>query len=113
MVGLSFLRGGYEGRQLKMRYSIHQSKPRAVTAENYNLTQVVRNISRTSYYTVIPLDQARPAVTVRDNMEDRAFVAIKRDLMYRIPGFTSDHLINTKDVFLEGDDDVVILYGQM
>lgn len=66
----------------------------------------------------MPLDQAGRAVIARDNMEDRAFVAIKRakradhDLVYRVPDLTSDHLVNIKDVFLEGDDDIVIVYEQ-
>ncbi len=95
------------------------SKPRAVTAENYNFTQVVRNKSRTSYHTFMPLDQAGPAVIARDNMKDRAFVAIKRvkradrNPVYRLTDFTSDHLVNIKDMFLEGDDEIVIVYEQM
>ena len=67
----------------------------------------------------MPLDQAGPAVIARDNKEDRPFVAIKRvkkadhGLVYRIPDFTSDHLVNIKDMFLEGEDEVVIVYEQM
>ena len=95
------------------------SKPQTVTAENHSFTQVVRNKSRTSYHTFMPLDQAGPAVIARNNMEDRAFVAIKRvkradrDPVKRVADFTSDHLVNIKDMFLEGDDDIVIVYEQM
>ena len=95
------------------------SKPHAVTAKNHNFTEVVRNKSRTSYHTFMPLDQAGPAVIARDNKEDGPFVAIKRvkradrDLVYRVPDFTSDHLVNIKDMFLEGDEEIVIVYEQM
>jgi len=99
--------------------SLSSSKPHAVTAKNHNFTQVVRSKSRTSYHTFMPLDQAGPAVIARDNMKDRAFVAIKRvkradrDPVYRVPDFTSDHLVSIKDMFLEGDDEIVIVYEQM
>lgn len=85
-------------------------------AENHNFTQVVRNKSRTLYYTFMPLDQASLAIIARNNIEDRAFMAIKRvkradrDPMKRVADFTSDHLVNIKDMFLEGDDDIMIVY---
>ena len=65
------------------------------------------------------LDQAGPAVIARDNKEDGPFVAIKRvkkadyNLIYRIPDFISNYLINIKDMFLEGNDEVMIVYEQM
>ncbi len=95
------------------------SKPHAVTAQNHNFTQVVRNKSRTSYHTFMPLDQAGPAVIAREDKEDGPFVAIKRvkradrELVYRIPGFKNDHLVNIKDMFLECEDEIVIVYQQM
>ena len=65
----------------------------------------------------MPQDPAGPAVIARDIMEDRAFLTIKRvkraNPVYRVADFTSDHLVNTKDMFLEGDDDIVIVYEQM
>ncbi len=67
----------------------------------------------------MPLGQDGPAVIAPDNKEDGPFVAIKRvkradrDLVYRVPEFTSDHLVNIKDMFLEGDDEIVIVYEQM
>ena len=94
------------------------SKPQAVTAENHNFTQVVRNKCRTSYHASMPLDQAGPAVIAHDNMEDRTFMAVKRvkrairDPACRVADFTSDHLVNIKDIFWEDDDDIVIVYEQ-
>ena len=87
-----------------------------MSAENHKFIQVVRNKSRTSYHIFMPLDQAGPAIIARDNMEDKVFIAIKRakradrDPIYRVPDFTSDHLINIKDMFLEGDNDIIIIY---
>lgn len=92
------------------------SKPYSVIAKNHNFTEVVRNKSRISYYIFIPLDQAGSAVIARDNNKDRPFIAIKRvkradrDPIYRISDFTSDYLINIKDMFLEGDEEIIIIY---
>ena len=68
----------------------------------------------------MPLDQAGPAIIARENMEDRAFVANKRvrranrDPAYRVADYTSDHLVNIRNIFWEGDDDdIVIVYEQM
>ena len=96
----------------------NQEKSNAVTAETHNLTQVVRNGSKTSYHEFMPLDQAGPAVIARENREDGPFVAIKRtkngdrNLVHKIPNFTSDCLVNIKDMFLEGDE-IVTIYEQM
>ena len=93
-------------------------KVHAFSAENHNFTQVVRDESRTSYHTFMPLDQAGPAMIARENMGDRVFVAIKRVKrddrrpVHRVADFTSDHLVNIRDMFLEGDD-IVIVYDQM
>ncbi len=99
--------------------SLSSSKSHAVTVKNHNFTQIVRSKSRTFYHTFMPLDQADPTVIARDNMKDRAFVTIKRvkradrDPVYRISNFTSDHLVNIKDMFLKDDDEIVIVYEQM
>lgn len=64
------------------------------------------------------LDQAGPAVIARDNKKGGAFVAIKRTKrtdsqpVYRVPEFKSDHLVHLKDMFLEGEE-IVIVYEQM
>jgi len=92
--------------------------PHALTAKNRSFMQVVRNRSRTSYHTFMPLDPDGPAVIARENKEDGPFVAIKRvkrvdrNLVYRVPEFTSDYLVNIKDMFLEDDDEIVIVYEQ-
>jgi len=64
------------------------------------------------------LNQAEPAVIARKNMKDEVFVAIKRmkrvDLkpVYHIPDLRSDQLVNIKEMFLKGDQ-IVIVYEQM
>jgi len=76
----------------------------------------VRSKNRILYYIFIPLDQAGPAVIARDNIKNRVFITIKyikradRNLIYRLPDFTSDYFINIKDIFLEGDDEIIIIY---
>ena len=63
----------------------------------------------------MPLNQAGLAVIARDNYKYNRFIAIKRikklDLkpVYRISDFTSNHIVNIKDIFLN-DDEVVIIY---
>jgi len=94
------------------------SKPQAVAAENHNFTQVARNKSRISYYKFTPLDQAGPAVIARDNIEDRVFVAnyvkrADRNPIYRVPDFASDYFVNIKNIFLEGDNEIVIICEQI
>ncbi|KAL9132040.1 MAG: hypothetical protein Q9217_000168 [Psora testacea] len=95
------------------------SRSKSDTAKHHNFMQVTRSKTRTSYHEFMPLDQAGPAVIARDNMNDRAFLAIKRvkrvnlEPVYCVPDFTSDHLVNIKDMFLEGDDEIVIVYEQM
>ena len=117
----------HQKRDLESKYhvseskstSLSSSKPHAVTAKNHNFTQIMRSKSRTSYHTFMSLDQAGSTVIARDNMKDRAFVTIKRmkrvdrDSVYKVSNFTSDHLVNIKDMFLKGDDKIVIVYEQM
>lgn len=48
------------------------SKPHAVTAKNHSFTEIVRNKSRTPYYTFMSLDQAGLAVIAR--VRERSYV---------------------------------------
>jgi len=99
--------------------SLSSSKSHAVTVKNHNFTQIMRSKSRTFYHTFMSLNQADSTVIARDNMKDRTFVTIKRvkrvdrNSVYRISNFTSDHLVNIKDMFLKDDDKIVIVYEQM
>jgi len=64
------------------------------------------------------LNQAGPAVIAHKNMKDEVFVAIKHmkrvDLkpVYHIPDSRSDQLVNIKEMFLKGNQ-IVIVYEQM
>ena len=64
----------------------------------------------------MPLDQAEPAIIAYNNIKNRDFIAIERikkdDLksMYIILDFKSDHLINIKDIFLENNNEIIIIY---
>ena len=96
-----------------------RNKPEAAPVRNPSFTQLVPNKSRTSYQAFMPLDQAGPATIARDNLKDGTFVAIKRvkradrSPVYRTPDFTSEHLVNILDMFLEGDEEIAIVYEQM
>ena len=65
------------------------------------------------------LDQAGLTVITHDNMKDWAFVVIKHmkrancNPAYWVANFTSNHLVNIKDIFWEGDNNIVIVYEQM
>ena len=114
-------------RDLESRHHGFWSKPTSANAsksdmmkeKRHNFTQLVHSKSRTSYHEFMPLDQAGPAVIAHDNMNNRVFVAIKRmkranpEPLYRVPDFKSDHLVNIRDMFLEGDHEIVIVYEQM
>lgn len=95
------------------------SKPDAAKESSHDSAQLVRNKSRIPYHEFMPLDQAGPAVIARNNTENGDFVAIKRmkrvdsKPVYTVPDFTSDHLVNIKDMFLEGHAEIVIIYEQM
>ena len=62
-----------------------------------------------------PSDSGYPAVLVYG--KEKGFVAIKRiknsNLIFRVLTFTSDHLVNIKDMYLGGDNEIVIVYEQM
>jgi len=94
------------------------SKADTVEAKHKNYTQLVQNETQRSYHRFMALDQAGPAVIAHKNMKDGVFVAIKRvkrvDLkpVYHIPDSRSNQLVNIKEMFLKGDQ-IVIVYEQM
>ncbi len=98
--------------------SVSCSKADIVKAKHKNYTQLVQNETQRSYHWFMTLNQAEPAVIARKNMKDEVFVAIKRmkrvDLkpVYHIPDLRSDQLVNIKEMFLKGDQ-IVIVYEQM
>ncbi|MCJ1360236.1 MAG: hypothetical protein MMC33_010239 [Icmadophila ericetorum] len=80
---------------------------------------MVQDKSRTSYHEFMHLDQAGPAIIVQDNMDRREFVAIKRikriasTPVYTVPAFESNQIVNIKEMFLEGDNLITVVYEQM
>ena len=91
--------------------------PSKVARERRGVPKIIPQ-QTTSYQAFMPLDQAGPATIARDNLKDGTFVAIKRvkradrNPVYRTPDFTSEH-VNILDMFLEGDEDIIIVYEQM
>ena len=89
-----------------------------VTKANY-FTKMVQDKSRTSYHEFMHLDQAGPAIIAQDNMNRREFVAIKRikriasTPVYTVPAFESNQIVNIKEMFLEGDNLITVVYEQM
>lgn len=81
-------------------------------------TQLIHRASSISYCEFMPLDQAGPAVIAHENSKNGAFVAIKRLRINRkpiskVPDFHCNNIVNIKDIFLEADDEIVIVYEQM
>jgi hypothetical protein len=75
--------------------------------------------NRLTYHEFMNLDQAGPAVMGCDNTGERNLVAIKRlkgvkkASKPRIQPFTSNQVVEVKDMFFDDDDDLVIIYEQM
>ena len=70
------------------------------------------------YDEFMALDQAGPAMIGSDNKQEPSLVAIKRmkktnkSPVNRITSFTSDHLVQIKNMFEDGDD-IIIIYETM
>ena len=94
-------------------------KPGIVERNKSSFAQLVRNKGKASYQEFMPLDQAGSAVIAHDNTKGGDFVAVKRvkrvdpKPVYTVPDFKSDHLVNIKDMFLEGNDEIIVIYEQM
>jgi hypothetical protein len=73
---------------------------------------------RPTYHEFMVLDQAGSANMGCDNTRERDLVAIKRlkgidkSSTHKMRPFTSDHVVNIRDMYFENDD-LVIIYEQM
>ena len=85
---------------------------------NKNIEQPTGATLQAHYDEFMALDQAGPAMIGSDNKEEPSLVAIKRmkkankNPVNRIKSFTSDHLVQIKNMFEDGDD-IVIIYETM
>lgn len=67
-----------------------------------------------AYNEFIVLNQARSAVIEYNNTRERNLMAIKRfnkidkGLMHRLQPFTSDYIVNVRDVYFDKDNLVII-----
>ena len=82
--------------------------------ESKNIDQPAENTSRGPYDEFMALDLAGTVMVGSENNEDPDLVAIKRvkktseSRISRITPFTSDHLVEIKDVYEDGNDVVII-----
>jgi hypothetical protein len=80
--------------------------------------QQIKTAPQVTYHEFMVLDQAGPAVIGFDDTRERNLVAIKRlngidkSSMYRLRPFTSNHMVNVREAYIDHDN-LVIVYEQM
>ena len=79
--------------------------------------KLARTFPNRSYYYLITIKQARPAVIRVDDTDSRKRAAIKRvrkpkGSVYQVPPSTCDQIVNIKDMYVENNN-IVFVYKQI
>ena len=98
--------------------SYPKDRTNTLKVENKSIEQPIGATLQGHYDEFMALDQAGPAMIGSDNNKEPSLVAIKRIKkaderpINRITPFTSDHLVQIRNIYEDGDD-IVIVYETM